>query len=415
MARSPEHQQRGNADQVRQLPSPVDGPFEQDGPDQKQQRPADQAEHGLKVAVARGMRQHQFVADRGDDDAGHDRHVEIRVGQPGDPAGILGGGNPLGAGLGALVEIDPPHRDAADKGRDERADGLECPGQVGECGAGDHDGFTERDEDESGATLGQVTTLDSPVVDGGRPEARRAKPHHRPEIFDDQRDDPEHEPGIAIRQAARDPQHAAAGQPDQDADEVQPHRRLRGRNQPERVRRTARLDRGKCDTERQPAGAECARQRSREHKAGEHQQKQQDANRRLLGIEPVGDPGGVDPGPPHREEQQRDMQHARRREILQQSVRDLGDGEHEHQVEEQFDRSHAGMPIRRALPHHRGARRLAHVLTPRRTAVTCPKLTLRECRSAAPAHAARRPSVPSATDRQSGAAAPGTCPGRTRR
>jgi hypothetical protein len=68
-----------------------------------------------------------------------------------------------------------------------------------------------------------------------------------------------------------------------------------------------------------------------------HQHEQHDTHRPLLGIEPVGDPGGEDPQPPHRQHQQAGLDRAAERQVRQQAVRELGDGEHEHQVEEQLD------------------------------------------------------------------------------
>ena len=79
--------------------------------------------------------------------------------------------------------------------------------------------------------------------------------------------------------------------------------------------RLADLHRRIGDREPQAAPFERRRDRGRQHQPAEHQQKEQDADRRLFGIEPVGDPGGVDPHPPHREKQQRDLQHAERREM----------------------------------------------------------------------------------------------------
>ena len=55
----------------------------------------------------------------------------------------------------------------------------------------------------------------------------------------------------------------------------------------------------------------------------------------------------VDPGPPHGQHQQRGLQRAERGEVLEQAVRELGDGEHEDEVEEQLDEGDAAV----AVPH----------------------------------------------------------------
>src|SRR5258708_4923181 len=87
-----------------------------------------------------------------------------------------------------------------------------------------------------------------------------------------------------------------------------------------------------CPSAKPPA-FKSLRNRGREHQSAQHQQKQQDANRGEFGIEPVGGPGGVNPHPPHRQEQQGGLQHPQRGEPAQQGVRYLGDREDEHQIE----------------------------------------------------------------------------------
>ena len=60
--------------------------LEQDGSEQKQQGTADRAQHGPEIGMAGRMLQHQFIGDRRDNDAGDDRHVQIGVGEPRQPA-----------------------------------------------------------------------------------------------------------------------------------------------------------------------------------------------------------------------------------------------------------------------------------------------------------------------------------------
>jgi hypothetical protein len=97
------------------------------------------------------------------------------------------------------------------------------------------------------------------------------------------------------------------------------------------------------------------RNRGREHQTPEHQQEQQDADRRQFGVEPVGDPGGVDPHPPHRQKQQRRLRKAKRREPAQQRVRYLRDRENEYQIEKQFGIGDAAVLVRRDLSIKRTA------------------------------------------------------------
>ena len=53
----------------------------------------------------------------------------------------------------------------------------------------------------------------------------------------------------------------------------------------------------------------------------------------------------------------RDLQRAERRQVRQQAVRELRDGEHEHQVEEQLDVGDAAVLVAAAGPKMIGARR----------------------------------------------------------
>jgi len=83
--------------------------------------------------------------------------------------------------------------------------------------------------------------------------------------------------------------------------------------------------------EHQPTLAEGFRYRHRHEKADQEQ-----AHGRPFGIEPVGNPGRVDPRPPHRHQQQQRPQRTAHRQVVQQPVGELRDGEDEAQVEEQL-------------------------------------------------------------------------------
>jgi hypothetical protein len=78
----------------------------------------------------------------------------------------------------------------------------------------------------------------------------------------------------------------------------------------------------------------------REDQARQHQDEHHEPDGRFLRVEPVGDPGGVDPYPPDGHEQQRRLQDPDKGEVLQQGMRELRYGEDENQVEEQFDEGH---------------------------------------------------------------------------
>ena len=202
------------------------------------------------------------------------------------------------------------------KRRHEGSDVFGGPGQFGKGRAGDDDGFAERDDDEAARSARPC----------GRPRPPSPRPTDAPyrgiqnrtagEIYSiasaiaqsTSRDWPSAKP-------AGDPEHRRHRQPGRDADRIHARQRSRRRRRDPQKDRLADLHRGIGDGKPQAAPVERRRDRGRQHQPAEHQRKQQQPDRRLFGIEPVGDPGGVDPHPPHREKQQRDLQHAERREM----------------------------------------------------------------------------------------------------
>jgi hypothetical protein len=94
---------------------------------------------------------------------------------------------------------------------------------------------------------------------------------------------------------------------------------------------------GAC--ERQPVATVTERMRYRrgQAEAREHEHEHHHAHGRLVGVYPVGEPAGVHPHPPHREQQERDFERAGGVAMLEQRVRELRDREYEHEIEEQLD------------------------------------------------------------------------------
>ena len=66
-----------------------------------------------------GVRQHQFVRDGAQDDAGHDRDVQVGVGEPRYPTTVHRMFEMMDGATGAGIEIQPPHRHRAGEGREE--------------------------------------------------------------------------------------------------------------------------------------------------------------------------------------------------------------------------------------------------------------------------------------------------------
>ena len=153
-------------------------------PIRNSKRAADRAQHRPWIGMPAGMLQHEFIGHRRDDDAGDDRQMQVGIGEPRQPPRLARIRNQLGTRLGALVEIDPPHRERADKGRQEGRDHFGGPGQIGKCRAGHDDGFPERDDDEPRAALGHMAALDVPVRDRGRAIVRYPEPRRGRDVFD---------------------------------------------------------------------------------------------------------------------------------------------------------------------------------------------------------------------------------------
>ena len=82
--------ERDDADAVRELEKAPDSMLEQDGADQEQQGSADRAQHRPGIGMLRRVGQHEIVGDRRQNDAGHDRHVQIGIGEPRQPPRFAG-------------------------------------------------------------------------------------------------------------------------------------------------------------------------------------------------------------------------------------------------------------------------------------------------------------------------------------
>ena len=89
--------------------------------------------------------------------------------------------------------------------------------------------------------------------------------------------------------------------------------------------------------EEQGAAAERVRNRDRHHQAGEHDREDEKPDHDRVGIQHVRDPGGVVPGPPDDEQDEGRPARAPPGEVVEEKVRHLCDGEHEHQVVEELE------------------------------------------------------------------------------
>ena len=131
------------------------------------------------------MRDRDLVRHRTHDDAGDDGDVEIGVDGAREAPRIRRARDLLAAALGADVEVDPPHRHAAEERDHERADRGRRGGPRRGRGAGDEDGLAERDDDEQRAALGHVRAVHLPVRGVRTAEARNEIARERPAISSD--------------------------------------------------------------------------------------------------------------------------------------------------------------------------------------------------------------------------------------
>ncbi len=281
------------------------------------------------------MCDHDLVRDGDDDDAGHDRDVQVGVGVAREPAAVI---SPRQEPLRApsdLVEVQPPQRRRRRERHHQRCPVREIQHQRRCGGAGDDDRLAQRDDDEELEPLREVRRLDLPV--GGRRAAQPGRPvaNGRRHVVDCQRRDPQPGAGARRREPAGQPQHARDQAPGQDPpkDDVEGVV-ARCRVDVEGVPRHLQQDVGAGEQRREPA--EGLGDGDRHQQAGCHHHQQHQPHQHRLGIEPVGHPGGVDPGPPHDQQQEQRLQGAAQRQVMKQQVAELRHREHEDQVEEQL-------------------------------------------------------------------------------
>src|SRR5690349_24209888 len=81
---------------------------------QVERRSAQQHKGRWEIHVPRRMRDADLVGDGAHHDAGDDRDMEVCVYRAAYAPRVGGGGDLAAAALGPDVEVDPPHRDAAE-------------------------------------------------------------------------------------------------------------------------------------------------------------------------------------------------------------------------------------------------------------------------------------------------------------
>ena len=304
--------------------------------------------------LLRRMRDHQLVADGGDDHAGHHHDVQVGVGVARERRALAPRQRqpPLGDPRD-VVEVEPPHRGAAEERDRERGEPGGVQVELGRRRAGDHDRLAEGDDDEELEALGEVRHLDVPALAAEVPPSGDPERGERRAVVDEERRDPQQRARGPVGQAAGDPEHARGDEPHEDRAGALALDRaaVRGREREEQV--ASDLDRDVRAREQQRPVAERLGDRDRHHEAREHQPDQQEPHDDRVGVELVGDPRRVVPRPPDREQRDERLPDALPGEVLEQEMRDLRDREDEDQVVEQLER-------RRPLLLSRRAREAAH-------------------------------------------------------
>ena len=126
------------------------------------------------------VRDHELVADGGDDDPGDHRDMEVGVGVAGQSPAVVGRVEPDLGNTGDVVEVQPPER-----GRREERDGNGRPPRERRCrdltpSARDDDRLAERDDHEELEALGEMGALDLPIGRWTPPEPGAQYPAYGP-------------------------------------------------------------------------------------------------------------------------------------------------------------------------------------------------------------------------------------------
>lgn len=194
----------------------------------------------------------------------------------------------------------------------------------------------QRHDHEQLAALRQMVPLDGPFAAAVRtPQHRQPEAEHRRDVFAQYGDRPQRQADIAFRQPAGDPEDGGDAQPAENAVKVS-FQRVAWRQQAQHRDGAPDLNGDIEQREDQTALAKRLRQRGGGEQPQQHDSEQQQADLTGVGIEPVGDPGGVLPGQPDGEPQQQGFQRAGQRQVMQQIVGKLGHGENVDQIEQQF-------------------------------------------------------------------------------
>jgi len=189
-------------------------------------------------------------------------------------------------------------------------------------------------------------------------------------VVERERQDPGEQTRIAVQERAGDPHGSGNARPREQLRVVAAHALAPERDHHEPAADDLDRDVSRRETDR--LVAERPGDLGGHDEADQHQREHQHAHRRQVGIDPVGRPGGVVPGPPDREEEHERLDRAAQGEVVEEVLRELRDREDIDEVEEELDtRDRRSLvlctfpengPLHRA--HHRAPKRLTYGRTP---------------------------------------------------
>ena len=190
-----------------------------------------------------------------------------------------------------------------------------------------------------------MRAVDRPVLDRRAAEARNPHADRRRDIIDGDGGGPPGKLRRATRACTCDPEDAGQDEPGRDALEVAEIALVMLMQRPQHEDGATGLHEDIGRREGHRTFAEGLRDRRGEHQSRRHQDEQHQPYGWKLGIEPVRDPGGVNPHPPHRHHEQAGLHRAENGQMSEQAMGKLGDGEDEHEIEEQLDVRDAGVLV----------------------------------------------------------------------
>ena len=172
---------------------------------------------------------------------------------------------------------------------------------------------------------------DGAAQTGGDESGRGTERVHR------DRGDPEDGSRRPTRQTTGEPEQSGCRLPGEDSLKVAMEPRVVARPD-DGERGPADLHRHKRAREQEPPLAERVGQGDGHDQGGHHGADQHHPHRSPVRIEPVGQPGRVDPGPPQRQQQQRRLRGAAQIQTLAEQMGQLGDREDIDEVEKELHR-----------------------------------------------------------------------------